>query len=115
MNRLEAHRETGMMEPGNWERQCVQQEDVGTAQRMLSPPVSAWGRLENDSPRAPRMISLIFINQQLALTCIYRPIPPLLGPRLAELPLPCPTWEVHGPLWKSSSGNDLSGFSMKSV
>lgn len=58
------------------------------------------------------MISLIFINQHLTLTCIEQPVPPLLRLRLAELPLPCPTWEAHGPLWTSSLGNDLSGFSM---
>lgn len=50
MNRLEAHREAGMMEPGSWEEQCGQQGDVGTAQRMLSPPVLVSGQAEEQVP-----------------------------------------------------------------
>lgn len=51
MNRLEVRRQAGMMEPGSWEGQCVQQGDVGTAQRMLSLPVSVSGRAGEQVPK----------------------------------------------------------------
>lgn len=44
MNRLEARREAGMVEPESWEGQWAQQAAVGTALRMLSLPVSVSGQ-----------------------------------------------------------------------